>query len=323
MFETGQATNIADLFSKLATFAVTAGWTNDHSASDRLFLSRSTVHVAFRWSTTSPTGAGVYQHTAFISSGTDPGSHTNDSGQGAISGVDATIKAARHVELVNSSMNYWFFEDDTYLHVVAEIASLRYAHFGFGLLTKLGTWTGGEYSYGQRQNSAFGASPVSTLASPLLDGLAASGAQLVFLGTVHAESLPNQTASGKWGVTWGGGTSAGNDRAGIAREYFSGGFRSGPTQYVFARFGGSAISGLVPMAAIEVWYKNRSLARWHPLGYMKDVRGFNVRFWEGSQEVMIGSDPWIVFPTQRKSDGVGDVFPDTANSGIAYKKVTT
>lgn len=319
MFETGTATNISDLFSRLATFATTAGWTNDHSASDRLFLTRSGVSVAFRWSTTSPTCAGVYQHTAFVNSSTDPGNHTNDSGQGAISGTNATLLGGRHVQLVNSSMAYWFFESDVsganYLHCVAEIAPLQYVHFGFGALQKLGTWTGGEYSYGQRVNVAI-TSSTDPDASWLLDGLATGAGTLPFLGVVHAESLPNQTASGKWGVCWAGGLSAGNDRAGVAREFFQGGYRAGPTQYLFNRFGGSAVSGLIPLCAIEVWYRNRSLARWHPLGLMRDVRSINMQFWEGGQEVTVGSDTWLVFPINQKSGSNGGWL------GVGYKKVT-
>lgn len=326
MFETGQATNIADLFSKLTTFAVAAGWTNDHSASDRLFLTRSGVSVAFRWSTTSPTCAGVYHHTAFISSGTDPGNHTNDSGQGAISGTNATLLTGRHVALVNSTMTYWFFESDVsgvnYLHAVVEIAALQYVHFGFGDLVKHGTWTGGQYSYGQRVSGAQAISgAIDSDASYLLDGLGTGATSLPFLGVVHAESLPNQTASGKWGVCWSGGLSAGNDRGGTAREFFVGGYRAGPTQYLFNRFGGSDVSGITPLTSIEVWYRNRSLARWHPLGVMPDCRSFNIEFWSGGQEVTIGGDTWIVFPASQKSESAAT--NQTLNLAVAYKKVTT
>ena len=325
MFETGISTSITDLFqTKLATFAVAAGWTNNHSASDRLFLTRSdgseSCSVAFRWASASPTCAGIYQHTAFVSSGTDPGNHTNDSGQGSISGTDSVIDDGRHVPLTNGTQNYWFFESDYYLHCVVETASLRYVHFGFGILNKTGTWTGGAYSYGYRHVST----ALDTGGAYLLDGLTgitAAATHRPFAGTVHCESLPNQTASGKWGLTWAGLlANTSTDRGGTARENLSGGYRAGPIAEYFGRFGGSPTSGLNPMYQIGVWYDDRSQARWHPLGFMNDVRGINVKNYSGGEEVTIGSDIWIPFPARFKPSTAAS---SSGNAGIAYKKVTT
>lgn len=330
MYETGTATSISDLFSKLNTFATTAGWTIDHSASDRLFLTRTvsgnTCSVAFRWSTTSPTCAAIYQHTAFISSGTDPGNHTNDSGQGAISGTDATLLTGRNVLLPNGTMPYWFFEDDNYLHIVVEAATQQYRHFGFGVLVKSGTWTGGAYSYGWR-NGSTGTSDlaVTETASHLLDGLAGSSTpatQRPFMATVHIESLPNQTASGKWGLAWAGGlANTGTDRGGTARENLQGGYRGGPIARGIGRYGGAVTNGLVPGYPIGVWYDDRVQARWYELGYMPDVRGANVNNFSGGDEILIGSDTWILFPAKYKT--VISANGGTRNLGMMYKKVTT
>lgn len=325
-YETGTATNIADLFARLNTFASANGWTINHSASDRLFLTRSGVSVAFRWSTTSPTCAGVYQHTAFVNSSTDPGNHTNDSGQGAISGADATLLTGRHVPLVDASMRYWFFESDTYLHAVAEVASLQVVHFGFGQLVKKGTWTGGAYSYGQRNDPAGGTTDgaIRALSSALLDGLSGITSDTTvrpFVGTVNVESLPNQTASGRWGLTWAGAlANTGTDRGAVARESLQGGFRGGPIARAFGRFGGSINNGLVPLYPIGVWYDDRALARWYELGHMPDVRGCNMRFFSAGDEIPIGGDTWVLFPTRYKSATLAS--GNTRNQGIAYRKVT-
>lgn len=320
-YETGTATNIADLFTKLETFAVANGWTSDYSTTDRLFLTRSTVSVAFRWASASPTGFGVYQHLAFVGSGTAPGSHTSDSGQGAVSGTDATIIAGRSVVCPNSSMAYWFFESDTYIHCVVETAASRYAHFGFGILTKKGTYTGGEYSYGNRVGGDTAFDPLATF---LLDGhagLTSPASVIAFVGVVHIESLPNQTASGKWGVTWAGGlANTGTDRATVARENLQGGFRGGPNARGFGRYGGATTSGLVPLVPLGIWYDDRSNARWYPLGYMPDVRSVNMKNFVGAQEITIGSDVWLVFPAKYKSSVATQ---NTRNLGMAYKKVTT
>lgn len=325
-YETGTATNIADLFARLATFAGANGWTVDHSATDRLFLTRSTVSVAFRWASSSPTCAAVYQHTAFVNSSTDPGNHTNDSGQGAISGTDATLLGGRHVVLTNGAMRYWLFESDTYIHAVAELQPQVFAHFGFGLLNKRGTFTGGEYSYGHRHvSTAASGVPLDPLSSSLLDGLSGITSDTVvrpFVGTVRIESLPNQTASGRWGLTWAGAiANTGTDRGGTAREALHGGFRGGPIARTFGRYGGAVNSGIVPIYPIGVWYDDRTLARWYELGFMPDVGGVNVRNFAGGDEIAIGSDTWVVFPTRYKLATLAN--GNTRNQGIAYRKVTT
>lgn len=313
-YEAGTASSISDLFSKLNTFAAANGWTINHSASDRLFLTRSGVSVAFRWDSTTPTCAGIYQHTAFINSATAPGNHTNDSGQGEVSGSDATLLTGRHVPLTNSTSRYWFFEADTYIHVVVETAASRVVHFGFGLLLKKGTWTGGSYSYGTR----YTVGGLSNSETYLLDGFSQSPA---FCGSLNIESLPNQTASGRWGITWAGTSGgSGNDRGGTARELIQGGYRGGPIAKNFARMGGAINNGVIPLYSLGCWYKDRSLARWYELGHMPDVRGVNMRWFSSGDEVTIGSDVWLFFPARYLPViGAGN----TGNAGVAYKKVTT
>lgn len=320
-YETGTYTNIADLFSRLNTFATAAGWTVNHSAADRLFLTKSTVSVAFRWSTTSPTCAAIYQHTAFVNSATDPGNHTNDSGQGAISGTDATLLTGRHVVLPNTSARYWFFANGDSVHAVVETAPLRVTHFGFGMLTKKGTWTGGAYAYGSRFDAG---GPISVGHSVLLDGLAGLGTEAAvrpFVGTVHVEGMPGQAGAGRWGLAWGGTiATTSTDRAGNAREMLQGGFRGGPLARQFSRFGGAVNTGAIVLYSIGVWLNSRAVAaRWHELGHMPDVRGVNLKNFTVADEVTIGGDVWVLFPTRFKTS----VSPTSSskNQGIAYRKV--
>lgn len=327
MYETSQATNIADLFGKLYTFATANGWTGDENGATVVALTKGTCSVAFRWASSSPTCAGVYQHLTYTSSATDPGNHTNDSGQGSVSGTDATLLAGRHVVLPNSSMQYWFFEDDTYIHVVVETATGRFAHFGFGILDKLGTWTGGAYSYGNRHDQLGGTSDLAVrpLLSYLLDGAAGVSSPTTvrpFCATIHMESMPNQTANGKWALAWAGGNAnTGTDRATVARANVQGGFRGGPVARSFGRYGGAPSNGLVPMYPIVCYYDDPSNARWYEIGRMPDVRGFNVKYYSGGDEIVIGADTWVVFPARYKT--IISSAGGTRNLGIAYKKVTT
>ena len=321
-FENAQFSTVSDLMTKLQTFAAANGWTVNHSASDRLFLTKSTCSVAFRWSTTSPTHVGIFNHTAFINSSTDPGNHTNDSGQGVISGADATIATGRSCPVPNTGGQYWFFEDDTYIHVVVERSSQNFGHFGFGILLKQGTWTGGAYAYGHRDDGAGGTASAalrSAASSYLLDGIATGVSIRPYCASIHMEGLPNQPAGSRWGIPWAGGTGTANDRGGNVRANLQGGFRGGPQARAFGRFSGSPQDGLVPMYPITIYYDDPSNARWYYLGYMPDVRGMNVRHFSGGDETLVGSDTWVVFPTRYKS--IVTTNGTTRNSGIAYKKV--
>lgn len=325
-YENGTASDIADLFSKLKTFATgTPGW-NDSSltpTTDRLGLDDGSTYVQFRWDTSTPANVGIYQSLGITSAATDPGNHTDDSGNGAISGTNSVLDDERHVALVDSSMLYWFFEDDSYIHVVAETNSTppeSYAHFGFGAITKVGDWTGGQYVYGWRKDPAGGSSDsaVRVLSSMLLDGAAdssAPGDMNGYVATLHIEGLPNQTASGKWAIVWGDIGSEGTDRGGTGRDTVQGGFRGGPVARPFARFSSNSEKGLSHFYPITLWYREGSNAYY--LGEQPDVRGVNIEFFAPGDELVIGSDTWVIFPSHRK-DSTGTRF-----QGIAYKKVVT
>ncbi len=320
-YENATATNIADLFTKLSTFAVANGWTQDHAAADRLFLTKSTVSVAFRWDAATPTCAGVYQHTAFIAAGTAPGNHTNDSGQGQVSGTDATLLTGRRVTLVNSTMQYWFFEEDTYIHIVVETSvGTVYRHFGFGLLDKFGTWTGGEYSYAGRTTGATNPQ-ASTAYTELLDGFAGNnGSNLTtiqpFVACLHIEGAPGEGGASKWGLLLGGAPTV-NDRGGNARVQIVGSYRGGPTTTPFGRYSGTVLQGLVPLVPQAIFYRHPTLSRVYPLGVMKDVRQTNMKAFAAAQEVLIGSDTWVIFPSRSKGSGTDE----TQNQAVAYKKI--
>lgn len=327
-YETSTFSTVQDLADKLSTFAVANGWTEDEASSGRLALTRSTVSVAFRWDTSSPTCIGIYQHTTWVTA-TDPGNHTGDSGQGVVSGTDATILTGRHCEIPNTGGSYWFFESDTYIHVVIEYADQRYNHFGFGQMIKLGTWTGGDYAYGtyNGQSGTSSDNAVYDGSTYLLDaklGARVGGGALLdqWAASMSMSGAPNQDGAGEWALVWGGAhTDMANDRAGNERANCQGGFRGGPTARAFARFGGTAQQGLNPMYPINCWYDDPDNQRYYPIGYQPDVRGIRVEFLSGGDEIIVGSDTWVVFPTRYK-DSVS-TSSSTRNSGIAYKKVTT
>ena len=318
-YETGTSTGLIDLMAKLSTFAQANGWTEDEASAGRMAIHRDSIYISFRWNTTTSSIVGIYQALGWIVS-TDPGNHTDDSGNGAITDVNNVLDNERHVSLGTGAFpSYHFFESDTYLHVVVETIAGTFRHFGFGTITKIGDWTGGEYCYGMVIPLAGNANPLNNLSSHLLDGYLADSNEREHGATIHLEGLPSEGGSSKWGVIWANSGSQGTDRGSNARVFVQGAFRGGPFAKSFGHFAGGSESGLIPMYPLGVWYRTGSDV--YLLGFQADVRGVVIENFADGQEVVIGSDTWVFFPSNRKGTETG--VGATKNQGIAYKKVTT
>lgn len=335
-------TNLADLISKLNTFlSGTPGWTTHHVPASGEFAARKTgagfdIGFASQWSTATPANLGIYQwYNAAYNSGASPWAQTNDSGNGAASTNNTTLGGQRHVPISNTPTQFWCFEDDNYFHCVVQVNATLFVHFGAGQLDKFNDWTGGEYAYGHRQEptAAAGAAISSGGNTFLLDGglLNVSGltnAEL-WAATIHAEGLASQGVNEKWCVSMGNQASGslGNDRQGSPqpRRHWIGGFRTGPLNKNLGSFRGTLLRGLCPMYPLVSFYWRRSPDELYgPMGQMKDVRGVNIRDFAAGDEIIVGSDTWVVFPASQKS--LADVMSGTGFSGycgIAYKKITT
>lgn len=330
-FTNQTVTDIDDLITKLFAFLTgTPGWTQDQldTTNNKAAIHKGNVYVSFRWATTSPTAIGIYQALGYTG-GNDPGNHPNDSGNGNVSGTNATILTARRALTTNAPLQFWAFTDtttETYCHVVVQTVSTEYVHFGFGNIEKVGDWTGGEYCYGQLMDLTQTSTPQTFAAqSVLLDGLLANAGAISnaqdYAGTIHIEGLPAENGASKWGVVMGPQGTLGNDRAGNSRPLVFGGFRAGAIANAFGRFSAASTKGLQPGYPIGLLYRLPSPTTdfiW--LGWMKDVRGVSLEFYAPQDQVTIGSDTWILFPSQKKSSGSSSTT--TGWQGIMYKKIT-
>jgi len=336
-FETGTATDLEDLLAKLSTFIQANGWTEDEldTVGGDFAFSKGGIFVSGRWDTASPSLFSLYQATAFDGTGTLPGDHTGDSGNGYNtdgSHLITNLDNERHVDLESNGPypGYWFFENDSspaYVHVVVEVATGSYVHFGFGEISKNGQWTGGEYCYGFFHAST---STLFTASSTfVLDGFmnSSSGTDELRSATMRASGLPSEPASSVWAVVWGnaGQTLQGLDTAGNGRKFFSGGYRAGPIAESMGNFSGSAQTGLVPLYPIVIFYGHGNLGSTseagfgYQMGRMADVRGVGMRHFAGGQTIAIGTDTWYLFPAHRRDSGAAS--GTTGFSGIAYKRV--
>lgn len=328
-YQTGTATDLEDLLSKVATFAVANGWTEDerNNSTGDLALSKvgtdDSVYVSFRWDPASKQHLSVHQALGYTP-GNDSGNHPDDSGNGynaTSSHSNANLALERHVSDLGDGpfSSYHIFEDDDYLHVEVQVSSGVYRRFGFGVLSpKYGTYTGGAYAYGCKVGLTTNHNATDSSDTTLLDGIGTEEDQQA---TVHVEGLPNQVAAGKWGVCVARTVDPSDtDTAGNARELLQGGFRGGPVAVPMGVFSGSALTGNVPMYSILAWHNDTDTDRVRPVGVLPNVRALNIRSFEPEEEVSIGGDTWVVFPMGNRTEA--NVAGRTYYSGIAHKKVT-
>lgn len=330
-FETGSALDMEDLIAKISTFATANGWTEDRrdNANGIFALSKNSIFVSFRWLNSDPSVLSIHQATAALpASGTDPGSATGDSGNGYNAGsiTNANLDNERSAVLGNGPFpSYYLFENDAspaYLHIVVETSTDIFKHFGFGELSKVGDgWTGGEYCYGQKNNTGTWTNSQSTW---MLDGhfSSISGSDENHAATIRMTGLPGQPAGSVWGQIWGNRTSQPpDDTAGNDKATCQGGFRSGPLTGPWGLFQGSATTGYIPMYSFAVFFVDRVSNFIYQLGWQPDVRGVSMRSFSPKQEVVVGLDTWVMFPAAQRdiSNGAGT----SGYMGIAYKKVTT
>lgn len=332
--------SIADMFTKIEAFLSGQGWSTHLATGSGEFAAWKNpsgsiwVTMACQWDTSTPRHVGVFQwhgqaYDTGGSTGTVPYDQDDDSGNGSASTSDSTLDDARHVDLgAGGPTEFWVFEDTNYFHIVAKHTTNRYMHFGSGYLTKFNDWTGGEYCYGQTVDETYNSdTAVRIAASYLLDGLSQRQSPGIFTGlenhcaTLHIEGMDEQTTE-KWAVCMGNQPSAnlGTARNSDARIHVSGGYRSGMFPPLLGQFAGTLGRGLVPLYPIIPFYWNRTNGDvYGPLGQMPDVRGVSIKNFSAEDEITIGSDTWVVFPSFRKT--TGSTTGGTNNQGIAYKQV--
>lgn len=329
-YETGAASDLEDLISKVDTFMVANGWTQDQldTGANQAAWSKNSVFVSVAWATTASTGEmSIHQATGY-SGGNRPGTHTGDSGNGYNTGASPTevnILTERGVQGIGNGPfpSYHIFEQDSgpaHVYVVVEISSEIFRHFGWGEADKTGDWSGGEFAYGSRHTVS---SAVSNSNVCLLDGLFldTSGENERRAATMRISGMPNQPGGSVWGQVWGAdGSTIPDDTASNAKINIQGGFRSGPIARALGWVKAGTTSGLIPGYPIALWWNDEVNDFVYFLGYMANVRGVNIETIAPGQEVVIGSDTWVFFPTAQKTLVTGS--NRSYHQGLMYKKVT-
>jgi hypothetical protein len=315
-FETGTATGVNDLLTKLSTFLAAAGWT----------INRDEVEGSGRWLSVQK-GSDLFLN--FLSDPattgtTNPGPWIHLRGATGYAGGSA-FTAQPGVQPNHASINkmtgaftaYWFFEGDDYIHVVVEVEAGRFRHLQGGTLEKTCTFTGGTYCMGTAPNYS-----TTTPSNP-------AGLSNVYpWGTTTSSTVPRNyiRADAGDGVQWHSNYQSDTYRhGGMWRETNS---QSGSEPYRVAFLGRllnatpSAVNGL------PVLQRPRALIRktntLHViLGAAKDVRLCALNNHDAKAVLTIGADEWILFPWTLRSSTVGDLTTDKSGYyGLAYRKNT-
>jgi hypothetical protein len=327
-YETGIPTSQQDLLDKFRTFLVAQTWTQDEwdTVNKRMSIHRGTVYVQFRWDGVASTGCiGVY-HSLDFTPGAAPGAHPDDSGNGQTTANPITT-GRRFRSIGNGPFtSYHFFTDPAkpYAVLALEWAAGCYAFGYFGLMDKVGTWTGGEYCGVTWWNdSSVNAYAIAgTSHHRIFDGTAYSTAADVT--TVHLEGMPHQNADSKWAAFWPTTLAAlGNDRAGKTRYALGGLNWDGPLGNDLVYFGANPMNGFIPMFPTWVLYRDKSTTapeNWIPLGSIADCRYCNIKYLEPQEEVVIGGQTWKFFPHVRKQNISQSGVVESKNMGYAFRK---
>lgn len=304
-YQTGTATSCTNLLDTIRIFALSLSWTVNYWGDDPQLAGTGNGN----WlSLATPGGnyfnllsndTGSYIHTRGATGYTN--NSNRDSQPGQAGGYNTTNG------LSGPFAAYYLFGSATYIHVVVEIVTNRFAHFAIGVLEKSGTYTGGEYAvntnwrygdtnYQHLPDSSYNSCPWdSKLANPRgqwyrmdADGAVnnwyesydSADATQYPLGFMRGNALTARLVS-------------------RSPNYITGQSILPPSIIVGPRpAGGSAIYGTV-----------------------KDVRPVNIANLNPKQILYIGTDEWMIFPVIRKGYTT-QYEPCSGNYGIAYRKVT-
>lgn len=323
-YETGVASSIEDLVSKLFTFATGEGWTQDELDLTANYgtLHRGNVYVSFRWDTSPSTDLAVYQSLGWTAA-QEPHEQDDDSGQGD---TTTPINSGRRCNFESSGpyTSYFFFASDSaphYIYCVVQVSSGIYRHaFGFGDLDKSNDWTGGEFAYAHYwdQLDSNIDDPSRGAHSFLLDNACTS---IAVVGTVHAEDLPAQGVDEKWLVSFKG-SAGGTDTAGETRRICIGTARGGGWTSALAWIPVSQVNAYKAFIPIEVWYKDTTTSpdTIYKLGRMPGIVIVNMKSLSPGDEITIGSDTYTVFPWVRKQKLEANT-QESWNAGVGYLKL--
>lgn len=313
-YETSSATNANGILDALRLFASAQGWIVDNwsdiSNGKWLALHKGTMYVNLITDSTKTDSTGqIYLRGATgynggLSYDSQPGMRSD------------TVWCYVNDLSVGPFVSHHFFAGDTFIHCVIEVQSGRYTHLGFGILDKYGAYTGGEYVYGCRwllgSTIGSGDAAYSTNYAPFSGGSNSSHVRFEEHDCVQA-------TYNNWALISGAPASNINAVTGLClRANISIHVVTISNLYIQQPNHFNGVSNLFPLNILMGRRGNNTSL----LGCPKDMRYINMKNLDSGQEIVLGTDTWMIFPFKQKGEQiVGNDTPFSAWNAFAFKKV--
>jgi len=305
-FETGVATSITDLWTKIKTFATAElGWTELGTAGT------GPVGTMFQ------TPAGAY-----LGVGYDPTGDTNaiglcvsagfTGGVGFASQPGTSWKAYSYPvigPITFPTTSYWFFGEAEYLHFIVEDVPGQFWHGCLGTLNKNYSYSGGQFACGTSSGDG------NPLGSGKLYPFGVAGGQP--LGLLKNNAILVNGVS----------TDMGSSYASFYATPSTLGYNSALSTYSMDdQRANNDLVGRTVLHPIYVYARGTfgGLALNNIVGTAPNIANCTLNYIGGKGVLTLGSDTWYLFPIRKYYPSMSSQGPGTVSSGLlglAYKRV--
>lgn len=330
-YQTGTATDRADLLDKLRVFLLANGWTIEawrfrvaQATARWLAVSKSGVFLNFAETNTIPGAVTHMLTTAHLNcrwstsyaAGSDFQAQPGGAGNGP--GTSDTCVG----DLPGPFASYHFFDgvgaSGPYVYVAVEVSAGEFRHFGGGILEKVGTYTGGEFTFGHYWSAVLGTlnDPTNGINGVPFDSSNGSSqnAQVAMASVRCVESV-----GGGEILAYANSTNRGMRCGGWVRANTqpSAGDAAGSPLLAIYQAGPIPEIGLAPLIRVPC-YAERPSGFFSLIGEPPAFRHIRVDFLNPGDEITLGTEVWKTFPVVRKGTAPGN--RGSGNFGIAYRR---
>ncbi len=323
-YDTGTATDVNDLLSKLRVFALAQGWSVDYNAArtdhtgQAVLLNKGGMRCGV-FTRTNVSGQGSTTDPApYMGPALYPGPYNSAQAAHAQTGISRFAYANN---LPGPFVAYHLFAGvnragESYMHAVVEVTSGSFRHFGFGTINRAGAVTNGSYAYGNRWHWGSGTLNDTTSTQHEYPWDARSSTSNAFnndsglfsRGTIIRAD--GDTVSPRYAIL-----SSTGSNLGAAEARGDGGYANG-NQADGLRVGVSALTGrsvLLPLFVSVI----RPGGLYSVLGAPPDIRFVDMTNLIPGASFALGADTWRAFPLIRKNGVSGQ--ENSATLGYAYR----
>lgn len=296
-YTSGAAANTTDVLDALRSLLVGQGWTVNRWA---VVDSYQTLNVSFDFGTgvkyfnfqarSSEIRCSISTSYAAVSFGSQANEHTY---------------TKWNLQTAGSYVGYEIYYDSGIVFVPVEVAAGVFSHLCFGEITKYGTYGGGEF---------VDASNWTTPPASQVDDPKSPFNHSPFYGYSTQNSNPGYFSCDALGDVF-----VIMDKSAVGNSCVTTGvfgFDSGAMDHNQP----NASTGRAIMKPIEVFVRDYSLAKIHPVGYVPNLRIINMRDLSAKQNI---DTDWYVYPLVKKGDPTSTSSGDynSGYHGYAVKRV--